>query len=64
MSDLRALTAAEVGELCGYTKRQVLALYRAGKFPAPIDPTLTTYMWRWSSVVMDDYRAGRDWRAA
>lgn len=78
MTALEALDAAEVARRCGYVSKVredangdplplpkvVRALYRAGAFPAPIDPTLSVRRWRWSSLVVDDYRAGRDWRAA
>ena len=72
VSELEALDAAEVARRCGYVSKKtgepfpkvIRALYRDGRFPAPIDPTLGTRLWRWSSLVVDDYRAGRDWRAA
>jgi hypothetical protein len=51
------LTAAEAARLLGgiYTPEKIRKLYRAGKFPAPIDPTLTAYSWAWSRRVIERY---------
>lgn len=53
-----ALTAAEVGKLLRYPAARVRAMYRAGTFPAPIDPTLAAVAWRWSPRIIDDYING------
>ena len=53
------LTAAEVGELLGYTAETVRDLARKdGRFPAPIDPTLGPKLWRWSRRRVEQYADG------
>jgi hypothetical protein len=54
------LTAAEVADLLGsaYTAEKVRRLYRAGNFPAPIDPTLHARSWSWSRRVVEGYAEG------
>jgi hypothetical protein len=54
------LTAAEVADLLGsaYTGDKVRRLYRAGRFPAPIDPTLHSRSWSWSRRVVELYAEG------
>lgn len=72
MTTLEALTAAECAQRCGYVNRKtgepqaatIRELTRAGRFPAPIDSELSVRRWRWSSVAVDAYRSGADWRAA
>jgi hypothetical protein len=54
-----ALTAAEVGKLLRYPAARVRAMYRAGNFPAPIDPTLAAVQWRWSPRVVQSYIDGQ-----
>ena len=54
----QALTAAEVGKLLRYPAARVRAMYRAGNFPAPIDPTLGAAAWRWSPRIIDEYING------
>lgn len=54
-----ALTAAAVGKLLGYRPERVRAMYRAGMFPAPIDPTLAAVSWRWSPRIVQDYIDGQ-----
>jgi hypothetical protein len=51
------LTAAETAELLGgiYTPEKIRMLYRTGKFPAPVDPTLTARSWAWSRRVIERY---------
>ena len=54
-----ALTASEVGKLLRYPAARVRSMYRAGTFPAPIDPTLSAVQWRWSPRVVADYIDGQ-----
>lgn len=53
--------AAELGWLrhdgTGNAER-VRALYRAGRFPAPIDPELSPRLWAWSRRVVESYAEG------
>ena len=53
-----ALTAAQVGRLLSYRPERVRSMYRAGQFPAPIDPTLAPVSWRWSPFVVEAYIDG------
>lgn len=55
-----ALTAAEVGKILRYPAPRIRAMYRAGNFPAPIDPDLPVSAWRWSPRVIDVYVNGGD----
>jgi hypothetical protein len=53
----QALTAHQVGVAMasrgkGDLGRGVRRMYRDGKFPAPIDPSLPAASWRWSPVVI------------
>lgn len=61
------LTAAATAEELGFLRRDgsgnadlLRALYRQGRFPAPIDPQLDTRLWRWSRRVVERYVEG-DW---
>ena len=54
-----ALTAADVGKLLRYPAPRIRAMYRAGTFPAPIDPDLTPTQWRWSPRIVADYIDGQ-----
>jgi predicted DNA-binding transcriptional regulator AlpA len=49
------LTAEEAGALVGYEARSIRALYRQGRFPSPIDPTLGARRWRWSRRAVEVY---------
>ncbi len=56
------LTADQAAELAGYLHHDgtgngavVRALYRAGRFPAPIDPDLKVRSWRWSRRDVERY---------
>ena len=51
-------TLAEVADLVKMSPDSVARLWRQGKFPAPIDQSLSTRLHRWSSVAVDAYRAG------
>jgi hypothetical protein len=55
---MNAYTAAEVGKLLRYPAPRVRAMYRAGTFPPPIDPTLSAVQWRWSPRVIEEYING------
>jgi hypothetical protein len=68
---IEALTAAQVAGRCGYCDGKgapkadtIRQLFRDGRFPAPIDAELPVRLWRWSSLAVDAYLAGSDWRAA
>jgi len=60
------LSGRETAELLGWrgrvsgvgTAEYVYALYRAGRFPPPIDPELPSRSWRWSRRVVEQYAAG------
>jgi len=59
------LTARDTAVLLGWLHRdgqgnseRVLALYRAGRFPSPIDPDLHPRCWVWSRHVIEQYAAG------
>lgn len=63
------LTARATAEELGWLRRdgtgnadRVRALYRAGRFPPPIDPDLSPRLWVWSRRVIESYVAG-DWLA-
>jgi hypothetical protein len=51
------LKAAEAAELLGtaYTGEKIRNLYRAGRFPAPVDPTRPPHSWAWSRRVIERY---------
>lgn len=55
---MNVLTVDQVGALVGYPTRRIRALYRDGKFPAPIDPTLHPISWRWSPDAIHAYANG------
>lgn len=57
------LTAQQVADMLGYKVRRVHELARMGKIPGPIDPTVSTVLWRWSPAVLDEYVNGQ-WDAA
>lgn len=59
------LSAREAAEELGWLSRdgnglseRIYALYRAGRFPPPIDPELPPRSWRWSRRVVEQYAAG------
>jgi predicted DNA-binding transcriptional regulator AlpA len=50
------LDAREVADLVGYRGPETIrTLYRTGKFPPPIDPSLTVHWWRWSRRRVEQY---------
>ena len=59
---MTALTADRVGKVIGGDRPiagpTIRAWYRAGRFPAPIDPTLPVVSWRWSPRIVDTYING------
>lgn len=72
MSEIRglvpALDADDVAELLRmrqqhprHRREAVRRLYRSGHLPAPIDPTLSASLWRWSPDAIASYIAG-DWK--
>lgn len=56
-----ALTAEEVGRALKYKNPavRIRSMYRAGNFPAPIDPALPVTSWRWSPRVIEAYIDGQ-----
>ncbi len=58
---MNTLTVDQVGHVVGYPARRIRDLYRAGQFPAPIDPTLHAVSWRWSPAAIDAYVSG-EWQ--
>jgi hypothetical protein len=62
------VTAAGAATLLGWWTRRdgevvpngerVRSLYRSGKFPAPVDPTLGARSWFWSRRVVELYADG------
>lgn len=55
---MNVLTVDQVGAQVGYPARRIRDLYRAGKFPPPIDATLHPISWRWSPTAVDAYLRG------
>jgi hypothetical protein len=65
MSDSLTLTARGVAAELGWLRRdgsgnadRIRALYRAGRFPPPIDPDLPTVSWMWSRRMVERYVEG------
>lgn len=56
---MSTMTVDEVGHAVGYPARRIRDLYRAGKFPPPIDPTLNPVSWRWSPAAVAAYVDGQ-----
>ena len=52
------LTAAEVADLMRCAPATIRQLTRAGRFPAPIDDTLSPKLWRWSRRQLEQYIDG------
>lgn len=57
-----ALTCAQVAAEMGYKPRVIRDLVAQGKFPQPIDPTLSKKSHRWSSLDVAAYK-NRTWKA-